>query len=53
MSDIERDQQDEGKPTEEDAKEDLELKDDDADRVRGGAAFKYDRPESTGKNVKI
>lgn len=48
MSDHERDQQDEGKSAE-DAKEDLELKDDDADQVRGGAAFKYDRPGSADK----
>lgn len=40
MSDME--QQDDRKTAEEDAKEDLELKDDDADEVRGGAAYKYD-----------
>ena len=43
---MERDQQDAGKSAEEDAKEDLELKDDDADQVRGGAKFKYDGPGS-------
>ena len=37
MSDKERDQQDEAA---EDAKEDLEIKDEDADEVRGGAIYK-------------
>ena len=37
---MERDQQDEAA---DDAKEDLEITDDDADQVRGGAAFKYPR----------
>ena len=41
MSDNERDQQDEEKPAEDDAKEDLELKDEDADQVRGGVYEKY------------
>ena len=41
MSDKERDQQDESATAEEDAKEDLELKDDDADQVRGGLTWKY------------
>ena len=40
MSDNERDQPDERNAAEADAKEDLELKDDDADQVRGGAIFK-------------
>ena len=34
------DKQDERTQTEEDVKEDLELKDEDADEVRGGASFK-------------
>ncbi len=42
MSDTERDQRDEEKSAEEDAKEDLELKDEDADEVRGGVYTKYD-----------
>jgi hypothetical protein len=37
VSDKERDQQDEAA---EDAKEDLEIKDEDADEVRGGAIYK-------------
>lgn len=37
MSDTERDQQDEAA---DDAKEDLEIKDEDADEVRGGAIYK-------------
>ena len=36
---MERDQQ--AKEAADDAKEDLELKDEDADEVRGGATFKY------------
>jgi hypothetical protein len=39
VSDTERDQQ--GNEAADDAKEDLELKDEDADEVRGGATFKY------------
>ena len=45
MSDIERDKQDEDAAAE-DAQEDLELNEDDADQVRGGASdFK--------KNIKV
>ena len=40
MSDTERDQPDERKQNEDDAKEDLELKEEDADNVRGGLAQK-------------
>ena len=38
MSEMERDERNQA---EDDAKEDLELKDEDADQVRGGATFKY------------
>ena len=34
-------ERDERKQAEDDASEDLELKDEDADEVRGGATFKY------------
>jgi hypothetical protein len=47
VSDNERDQQDDSATTEEDAKEDLELKDEDADQVRGGLASKTPKWEST------
>ena len=40
MSDQERDQPDERKLAEDDAKEDLELTDETADKVRGGLAQK-------------
>ena len=46
---MERDQQDEGTSAE-DAKEDLELKDDDADEVRGGAIHKRPGTDSSGDN---
>ena len=39
---MERDQQDERDEAAEDAKEDLELKDEDADEVRGGTYSKID-----------
>ena len=42
LSDNERDQPDERNAAEADAKEDLELKDEDADEVRGGVYTKYD-----------
>ena len=45
MSDIERDRQDEDTAAE-DAKEDLELNEDDADQVRGGAS-------DFAKNIKV
>ncbi len=37
---MERDQQDKGGEAAEDASEDLDMKDEDADQVRGGAIFK-------------
>ena len=40
------DKQDERTQTEEDAKEDLDLKDEDADEVRGGAIFKSSGDDS-------
>ena len=40
MSDNERDQQDDRSTSEDDAKRDLELKDDDADQIRGGLRIK-------------
>ena len=40
MSDKERDQQDERASAQDDAKEDLELKDEDADQIRGGLTHK-------------
>ena len=44
---MERDQQDAGSEAAEDAKEDLEVQDDDADQVRGGAAYKYPGADSS------
>ena len=41
MSDKEADQPDERTGADDDAKEDLELKDEDADQVRGGLTWKY------------
>ncbi len=41
MSDQERDQHDTANEAADDAKEDLALKDEDADAVRGGAAGKF------------
>ena len=46
---MERDQQDERKQNEDDANEDLELKDDEADQVRGGLAKKVG--DSTDRGI--
>jgi hypothetical protein len=45
VSDKKSDQPDERKLAEDDAKEDLELKDEDADQVRGGLTWKYGSKE--------
>lgn len=49
MSDTERDQQ--GNEAADDAKEDLEITDEDADQVRGGAIYKSPgtSPDATSK----
>ena len=50
---MEREQQDDSTRDEDDAKEDLELKDEDADEVRGGAVFKSPGDDSPDIFAKI
>jgi len=53
VSDKEREQQNEAVRGDDDAKEDLELKDEDADEVRGGVIYKSPGGEDTDIFSKI